>query len=195
MNLTVPSISSIRPALDGFPWQHCLDDILDARLIADPRIVDFHRSHRQDSILQSSDAPPGSIIRTARSQDRILQIVAIPGGFDHLPALGRKLRRQSSVANLLVISEIWLRRRPHIEVSKLIVASAGYPVAPLARLHLAEHLTDHGGSAPLIDCAALMPQAEDPVRAVLAVAASKAISIDISRPLGPASRVALPPVR
>lgn len=195
MNVTLSRITDLPTPLDSFRWQHCLDDILDARLIADPRVVDFHRSSRQDSILQSSSAPPGSVIRTARLQDRILQIVAISDGFNQQPALGRKLRLHWSAANLLIVSAHWLRRRPHLDVSELIAASARYPVSPLARLHLAAHLTDHGGSAALIDCAALMPQAEDPVRAVLAVAASKAISIDISRPLGPSTKVTISPAR
>lgn len=44
MNLTAPDISEISAAPDHFGWQHSLDDILDARLIADPRVLDFHRS-------------------------------------------------------------------------------------------------------------------------------------------------------
>ncbi|WP_199084546.1 hypothetical protein [Bosea sp. ASV33] len=194
MNVTISRITDLPTPLDNFRRQHCLDDILDARLVADRRVVDFHGSSRQDSILQSSDAPPGSVIRIARLPDRILQIVAISDGFNH-QRLGRRLRRHSPGANILVVSELWLRRRPHLDVSELIVASARYPVSPLAHLHLAEHLTDHGGSAPLIDCAALMTQAEDPVRAVLAVAASKAISIDISRPLGPYTKVTISSAR
>lgn len=195
MNLPVSRILGVPVSVQSYPWRYCLDDILDARLVAARKVHDFHRSSRQDSILQSSGAPPGSIVRTARLHDRILQIVAIPDCVDHPPHLGRKLRRHWGCANLLVVGELWLRRRPHLDVSQLIVASAGYSVSPLARLHLTEHLTDHGGSSPLIDCAAQLPEAQDPVKAVLAIAASKAVSIDISRPIGPLSRVSLSPIR
>lgn len=172
-----------------------LDDILDARLLAEPRIHDFHRSVREDSILLSSDAPPGAIVRVARLADRALSVVAVPNGPSDLPTLRRSLRDHWKRKNVVVVSERWLRRRPHLDCSNLIADSARYPVSPLAYVRIAEHLTDHGGSSYLSDCAGHLPRSQDPVRAVLSLAATKAIAIDISRPIGPWTRVSLPPPR
>lgn len=172
-----------------------LDDILNARLLAEPRIHDFHRSVRENSILLSSDAPPGSIVRIARLADRILTVVAVPNDARDLPTLRRSLRDHWKRKNVVVVSERWLRRRPHLDGSTLIADSARYPISPLAYVRIAEHLTDHGGSSYLSDCAGYLPRTHDPVRAVLSLAASKAIAIDISRPIGPWTRVSLPPSR
>lgn len=165
--------------------------ILDARLLAEPRIRDFHRSSRAEAALISSDAPPGSVVRIARTSDRALTIVAIPDGHSQFPALRRSLCRCWNRTNVLVLGERWLRRRPHLNGSALIAESARYPVSPLARVLVAEHLLDQGGSSYLSDCAGHLPRTGDPVRAVLSLAAAKAVSIDISRPIGPWTRVSL----
>lgn len=172
-----------------------IHDVLDARLLAEPRIIDFHRSSRAETALMSSEAPPGSVVRIARTSDRALTIVATPGASGPFPALRRSLCRRWEHKNVLVLSENWLRRRPYLDGSNLIADSARYPVSPLARILIAEHLTDYGGSSTLSDCAGHLPRAGDPVRAVLSLAAAKAVAIDISRPIGPWTRVSQPPSR
>lgn len=187
-----PSTTSIEFNIAGPPRPESeLQSILDARLIAEPRIRDFRRSAREDSILASSDAPPSSIVRTVRLRGQSLTIVAVPDDSESLPGLRQRLRTHWKRRELLVISERWLRRRPHLDGAGMIAASAGYPISPLARILLADHLTDHGGSSCLGDCAACVPDAGDPVRAVLALAAAKTLAIDISHPIGPLSRVCL----
>lgn len=166
--------------------------VLDARLLAEPRIIDFHRSGRAEAALMSSDAPPGSVVRIARTLGRNLTIVATPDDTGPCPALRRSLCRHWKHKNVLVLSERWLRRRPYLDGSNLIADSARYPVSPLARVLIAEHLTDYGGSSTLSDCAGQLPRTRDPVRAVLSLAAAKAVAIDISRPIGPWTRVSQP---
>jgi len=192
MNLTLSSIPNVPTPLDSFRWRHRLDDILDARLIADPRVLDFHRSHPEDSILSRAGAPPGSTARTVRTTDRILVVVATPGrAADLTIGLGKRHNCRDR-RNILVVSERYLRRRPHLDGAMLIAESAGCPVSPLARVLLADHLSEHGGSSCLGDCAALMCEARDPVQAVLALAAAKTIAVDISRPITAQTLVYLP---
>ncbi len=193
MNLTLPIVSAAPAALGTCRGKHCLDDAFDARLFADPRVRDFRRSQFRDSILATSAAPSGSTVRTVRLTDRILVVVAIPDGAENLTLLRRGLSEHYRRRELLVIPEGYLRRQPHLDGSLLIADSSGYRVSPLARLLLAEHLTENGGSSHLRDCAAHMPRARDPVQAVLALAAAKAVVVDISRPIGPMTRVSLPP--
>lgn len=193
MNLTLPIVSDTPAALGTCRWKHCLDDAFDARLFADPRVRDFHRSQLRDSILASSAAPSGSAVRTVRLTDRILVIVAIPDGAENLTALRRGLSEHYRRRELLVVPERYLQRQPHLNGSLLIADSARDRVSPLARLLLADHLTESGGSSCLADCAAHMSGARDPVQAVLALAAAKAVAVDVSRPIGPMTRVSLPP--
>lgn len=168
---------------------------LDARLLAEPRVIDFRRSICDEAILSSAVAPPGSVTRRVWLVDRILTVVAIPVDTALPPALRRRLCNHWQRSELLVVSEQWLRRRPHFDGSELIAASARYPVPALSRLLIAEHLTESGGSSYLSDCAARVAGVQDPVRAVLALAAAKSVSIDISRPIGPLTQVSLPPSR
>lgn len=194
MNTSSPAIPNVQVAAGPYEKDDPLSDALDTRLLAHPRVRDFHKNTREDSILQLSDAPPGSVVRTVRLTDRILSIVAIPDGFELLPGFRRRLCNHWRHANLLVVSERWLRRRPHLEGSALIADCSRYPVPPMARVLLAQHLTENGGSSYLGDCAAYAPGTQDPIRAVLSLAAAKALSIDISRPIGPLTRVSLPPI-
>uniref|UniRef100_A0A9E7ZPH9 Uncharacterized protein n=1 Tax=Bosea sp. NBC_00436 TaxID=2969620 RepID=A0A9E7ZPH9_9HYPH len=172
-----------------------LHHALDARLLAEPRVIDFRRSARDETTLSSSVAPPGSVTRMVRLIDRILTVVAIPDGSNLLPALRRRLRNHWHQSELLIVSERWIRRRPHFDGSELIAAAARYPVPPLSRVLIAEHLTESGGSSYLSDCAARVAGVQDPVRAVLALAAAKYVALDISRPIGPLTQVSLPPSR
>lgn len=192
MNLTAPDISEISAAPDHFGWQHSLDDILDARLIADPRVLDFHRSPFKDSILSRAGYPPGSRIRTVRLPDRILTVAAIPEGTTDAAIFRRSLHNQPELRHPLLVSERYLRRRPHIDGAMLIAESAGAFVSPLARVLISDHLSECGGSSDLGDCAAYMYEARDPVQAVFALAAAKTIAVDISRPITAQTRVYLP---
>lgn len=192
MSLTLSKISDLPTPLGTFRWQHCLNDILDARLIADPRVVDFHRSHSEDSILSSVGTPPGSTTRTVRLPDRILTVAAIPEGTADATIVRRNLHNQPELNNLLLISERYLRRRPHLDGALLIAECAGAPVSPFARVAISEHLSECGGSSILGDCAAYMYEARDPVQAVLALAAAKSIAVDISRPITAQTLVYLP---
>ncbi|MDX3808731.1 hypothetical protein ACXIUS_05130 [Bosea thiooxidans] len=193
MNLTAPDISEISAAPDHFGWQHSLDDILDARLIADPRVLDFHRIPFRDSILSRAGYPPGSRIRTVRLSDRILTVAAIPEGTADAATFRRSFHNQPELRHLLLVSERYLRRRPHIDGAMLIAESAGAFVSPLARVLISDHLSECGGSSDLGDCAAYMYEARDPVQAVFALAAAKTITVDISRPITAQTRVYLPP--
>lgn len=192
MNLTAPAISEISAAPDHFGWQHSLDDILDARLIADPRVLDFHRIPFRDSILSRAGYPPGSRIRTVRLPDRILTVAAIPEGTADAAIFRRSFHNQPELRHLLLISERYLRRRPYLDGALLIAECAGAPVSPLARVAISEHLSECGGSSVLGDCAAHMYAARDPVQAVLALAAAKTVAIDISRPITAQTLVYLP---
>lgn len=192
MDLTTPDISNVSAAFNHFGWQPNLDDILDARLIADPRVIDFHRTPCGDSILSSAGAPPGSKSRTVRLPDRILTVAAIPEGTADVMIIRRNFHNRSGLRNLLLISERYLRRRPHIDGAILIAESAGSPVSPLARVLISNHLSECGGSSVLGDCAAYTYEARDPVQAVLALAAAKTIAVDIGRPITAQTRVFLP---
>lgn len=188
--LTMAKIpSSPNPFEPGDQLHHALD----ARLLAEPRVRDFQRSTRDEMILSSSVAPHGSATRMVRLADRILTVMAIPDGSTLPPSLRRRLHNHWHPTDLLVVSERWLRRRPQFEVSELIASSAHYPVSPLSQFLIAEHLTECGGSSYLSDCAAQMAGAQDPIRAVLALAAAKIVTIDITRPIGPLTAVSLPP--
>lgn len=192
MNVMLSRITDPPTPLDTIRRQHCLDDILDARLIADPRVVDFHRSASEDSILSCAGAPPGSTSRTVRTAHRILVIVAIPDGTTGATISRRSSYSRRDIKNLLIIPERYLRRRPYVDGAMLIAESAGCPVSPLARVLISNHLSESGGSSELGDCAAYVNAARDPVQAVLALAAAKAIAIDISRPITARTRVHLP---
>jgi len=183
------------PSTNPFEPDDRLEHALEARLLAEPRVRDFRRSSRDELALFSSVSPPGSAIRSVRLIDRILTVMAIPDESNILPALRRRLRNHWHQSDLLIVSERWLRRRPHFDGSVLIADSAGYPVPPLSRFLIAEHLTEYGGSSHLGDCAAQMVGVQDPVRAVLALAAARTVSIDISRPIGPLTAVSLPSSR
>lgn len=194
MNLTLSKTPDPPTPLNTFRWQHSLDDILDARLIADPRVIDFHRSFPKDSILSNAGAPPGSTARTVRTTHRILTVVAIPDGATD-PTLVRSNRyNHRDRKNLLIVPERYLRRRPHVDGAILIAESAGTSVSPLARVLISNHLSESGGSSTLGDCATYMYAAHDPVQAVLALAAGKSIAVDISRPIT-AQTLVYPPVR
>ena len=190
MNLEYLGISTSRAIITALAPENPIGLALDARLTSHPRVTDFRRSAREDSILVESAAPSGSIVRVVRLSERIVKVVATPACIALLPEVRRQLRR-SLAARTLFVGEHWLRRRPHIEVSRLIVEAAPLMVSPLDRLQLLDFLMDQGGHATLIDCASRMSRSEDPVSAVLAVAAAKAISIDIARPLGPLTCVSL----
>lgn len=192
MNVTLSRIADPPTPLDTFRRRHCLDDILDARLIADPRVVDFHRSASEDSILSCAGAPLGSTSRTVRTAHRILVIVAIPEETMDATISRRSSYNRPDRKNRLIIPDRYLRRRPHVDGAMLIAESAGCPVSPLARVLITNHLSESGGSSELGDCAAYMHSARDPVRAVLALAAAKTIAIDISRPITARTRVHLP---
>lgn len=192
MSLTLSKTPDTPEPINAFGWQHCLDDILDARLIADRRVVDFHRNHPKDSILFSAGAPPGSTARTVRTTHRILTVVAIPGGMAEATILRRNLHNRPDLHDLLLLSERYLRRRPHIDGAVLVAECAGTPVSPLARVLLWEHLSEFGGSSVLGDCTACMHGARDPVQAILSLAATKTIAVDISRPITAQTLVYLP---
>jgi len=163
------------------PSDH-LQHALNARLLAEARVRDFQRCTREELILCSSVAPPGSVTRKVWLTDRILTVMAIPNDSVLLPSLRRSLQNHWHRSDLLVVSERWLKRQPHFDVSELIVASAGYPVPPLSRVVIAAHLTDCGGSAYLQDCAALMIGVDDPVQAMLALAAAKHVCRAVTKP-------------
>lgn len=158
MNVTLSPISYETSTANPCESDDGIHGVLDARLLAEPRIRDFHRSSRAEEALMSSDAPPGSAVRIARTSDRVLTIVAIPDGHGQFPALRRSLCRSWHRTNVLVLSERWLRRRPHLDGSALIADSARFPVSPLARVLIAEHLMDQGGSSHLSDCASHLPR-------------------------------------
>ena len=184
-----------QPSTNPFGPADQLHHALDARLLADPRVRDFQRSPRDELFLSSSVAPPGPAMRTVRLIDRILGIIAIPGDSILLSSLRRRLHNHLYPLEILIVIERWLRRRPHFDGSELIASSARYPVPPLSRVLIAEHLTESGGSSYLVDCAARVAGVQDPIRAVLALAAAKAVTIDITRPIGPLTEVSLPPSR
>jgi hypothetical protein len=195
MNPMPMTMAVMRSSTNPFVPGSQLDRALEARLLAHPRVRDFHRSTRDELILSSSAVPSGTVTRRVRLTDRILTIVAIPNGSVLHHSLRRSLQNRWNRSDILVISERWLARRPQSEVSEIIAASAGYPVPPLSRILIAEHLTDCGGSAYLQDCTALMIGVDDPVQAVLALAAAKNVTIDISRPIGSLTKVSLPSSR
>jgi hypothetical protein len=195
LELTFSPMSHETRTADPSETDDGIHGVLEARLMAESRVLDFHRSDRAEIALMSSEAPPGSAVRIARTLDRTFTIVAIPAGSGPFPLLRRSLCRHWKHRHVLVLSERWLRRRPYLDGSNLIADSARYPVSPLARVLIAEHLTDYGGSSTLSDCAGQLPRTRDPVRAILSLAAAKAVAIDISRPIGPWTRVFLPPSR
>lgn len=195
MNPMPLTMAKIPSSTNPFEPADQIHHALDARLLAEPRVRDFQRSTRDEKILSSSVAPPGSVTRRVRLTDRILTVLAIPNDSVLHLSLRRSLQDHWHRSDLLVVSERWLRRRPHFEVSELIASSAHYPVSPLSQFLIAEHLTEYGGSSYLSDCAAQMAGAQDPIRAVLALAAAKVVTIDITRPIGPLTAVSLPPSR
>jgi hypothetical protein len=195
MNPVPMTTPVMRSPVNPMNFQTPLDRLLDIRLLAEPRVRDFYRSSHHDSLFFSSVSPPGSITRIVRLIDRILTVMAMPESADFIPQLRRKLSRNSPRSDVLIVNEVWLRKRPHIDNAELIAASSGFSVSPLSRVLISEHLTESGGSSNLADCAARVSGADDPVQAVLALAAAKAVSIDISRPIGPLTQVSLPPSR
>lgn len=149
MNPLSLTTAMMRPSSNPIEPDDQLHRALDARLLAEPRVIDFRRSIRDELILSSAVAPPGSVTRKVWLIDRILTVVAIPADAERPPALRRRLRNHWQRSELLVVSERWLRRRPHFDGSELIAASARYPVPALSRLLIAEHLTESGGSSYL----------------------------------------------
>lgn len=190
MNLEYSITSKSRAIIASLAPENPISVALDARLTSHPHVIDFRRSAREDSILLESPAPSGSIVRVVRLSERIVKVVATPACSALLPEVRRELRR-SLAARTLFVGEHWLRRRPHIDVSRLILEAAPLKVSPLDWVTLLDFLMDQGGHATLIDCASRMSRSDDPVSAVLAIAAAKAISIDIARPLGPLTCVSL----
>lgn len=190
MNPSLISTPNIRVPANPFHPEDRLRRALDARLTASPKVVAFHQIWREDTM--PSGAHSGAIGRAVRLSDRVLTVVAIPDGIDRPSRFRHILGERWKRTNVLVVTEGWICRQPHLDGATAISDCSGHPVPVSARILLVQHLMEQGGGSYLSDCAARVPGSADPVRAVLALAASKVVTVDISRPLTSLTLVSLP---
>jgi len=89
---------------------------------------------------------------------------------------------------LLVETGSSLRAEPRHTTVKLVMACRWAPVGAGDRVRILHHL-DECGTAPLVECAAVVQNAMDGVAAVLALAVEGLIEIDVNRPILPETTV------
>lgn len=169
-----------------------LSDALDTHLSVSPKVLRVRTDPCGAEKLALCQEPAGSIVRSIIANDRILTVVAIPGGRKGASITRRTLLRGLKHRDVLVVTESWLMRQPRLGTATEVAMCRGRYVAPLDRILVEQHLQDHGGSSCLVDCAAHVIQDNDPVSVVLSLVERGALRIDYSRPLSAHSRISLP---
>jgi len=171
-----------------------LDHCLEARLLADFRVA----CHGADPVTERLARlicidPEGLVIRRVRFAHRTVTVVAMTGESWHSTAcryFTDRLREQASLQRrrVVLVPPSAVYRRPHLDGS-MAIARCSHAFVPDEDRQAILRLLREERKVPLAACADVAHRSRAPMRTVLALAAARAIAIDVSRPLGPTTPV------
>lgn len=105
--------------------------------------------------------------------------------FFELKALARALGH-----TVMLVPEAFIRREPRLGTALMIAGADGAEIGLTDRMKILAHLVDNGGSAPLLDLAALV-RGDEPVSAILALVIEGGLYVNLDERILPSTEVQL----
>ncbi|KFL30630.1 hypothetical protein JP75_14235 [Devosia riboflavina] len=107
------------------------------------------------------------------------------GGFLELKALAALAGH-----TVVLVPEAFIRREPRLSNSLMIAGAAGAEIGLTDRMKILALLLDNGGSAPLLDLAAMV-RGDEPVAAIMALVIEGGLYVDLNKRILPSTEVHL----